>query len=107
MEFATLVASLVLDPSSSTEVSGRAALLPSVSLPTNRRPVPRLRTGRPYRSPWPDIQTAFGLTPEELGAKVEVFAQQVLILGPGGYRFGDYWRKVMDGWRPPKERAGG
>jgi hypothetical protein len=37
-----------------------------------------------------DIQTAFGLTPEELGAKVEVFAE-----------------KVMDGWRPPKEKAGG
>ena len=37
-----------------------------------------------------DIQTAFGLAPEELGAKVEAFAQ-----------------KVMDGWRPPKEKAGG
>ncbi len=34
-----------------------------------------------------DLQTAFGMTPDELGTKVEVFAQ-----------------KVVDGWRPPSEK---
>jgi len=34
-----------------------------------------------------DLQNAFGMTPDELGAKVEKFAQ-----------------KVVDGWRPPSEK---
>ena len=34
-----------------------------------------------------DLQKAFGMTPAELGAKVEKFAQ-----------------KVVDGWRPPSEK---